>query len=90
MGHLSRKPTSNESEVSIPKGNQWGTVDDFFHLIDKTAIRCCHCQCVISKKHVTIVDDHAFCPDHKKPGCKTEDNRHHFNVTEFIEHNNLS
>ena len=88
MGHLTRKPTSNDPEPSLPKDNPWGTDDDVFHLLNMSAIRCCHCRRVVSKRHVTVVDGrHVFCPDHIECGCEICD---HYNVTEFLQHNSLT
>ena len=90
MGHLTRTPTSNEPEAHLLEGNPCGTSDDFFHLLHKSAVRCCDCGCVVSTKYVTVTGDHVFCPDHKASVCETGDRNHHHNVSEFIKHNNLS
>jgi len=91
MTYGSRKPTSDIPEEDPPENNPWGTEDDFFHLLNLSAVRCCHCRCVVGKEHVTVVDGHVFCPDHKESDCTTCDKRsvYRFNVRRFIEHNNL-
>lgn len=88
MGHFSGKPTSNDPDISLPDDNPWGTTDDFFHLLNMSAVRCCCCRRVVSKEHVTVISGHAFCPDHKESECQTSDANHHFNVQLFIEQNN--
>jgi len=92
MAYGSRTPESNRPEAEVSENNPWGTTDDFFHLLNKSAIRCCHCQKVVAKEHITVIDGHVFCPDDKDSVCTTctqGDHRHSFNVTDFIEHNNL-
>lgn len=92
MGYGTRTPDSNDPPQTIPEDNPWGTDDDFFHLLNKTAIRCCHCQIVVGKKHATVVNGHVFCPNHKASGCKicSKSINHQFNVKDFIEHNKTS
>lgn len=93
MGFGSRLPTSNDPPEN-PNPNPWGIHheidDDFAALLGRRAVRCCHCQCVVSKKYVTIVEKHAFCPDHKGCKCKTDNPNHYFNVSQFVEHNKLA
>jgi len=90
MGHLTRTPTSNEPEPRLPKDNPWGTTDDVFHLLNMSAVRCCCCQCVVGISHVTIIENHAFCPDHAESECQTDTFNHHYNVSEFIKCNPLT
>lgn len=90
MGYLSRKPTSNEEAGNrSPDENPWGTGDNFLALLQKTAIRCCHCACVVANKHAAVIDGHAFCPDHKTLECTTVNSDHHYSVSEFAKHNNF-
>ena len=85
MGYRTRKPTPNEPEV--PRSNPWGTSDDIFHLLNMSAVCCCHCSCVVSLAHVKVVGKHVFCPDHTELECKQKG---HANAYDFIEHNNLA
>jgi len=90
MGYLSRTPTSNEPKTPLLRDNPWGTGDDVFNLLNKSAVRCCYCNRVVSKGHITVVSSHVFCPDHKEDGCRTGDVNHHLNVWDFIEHNDMT
>ncbi|MCX6712619.1 MAG: hypothetical protein NTY66_00210 [Candidatus Vogelbacteria bacterium] len=83
MGLLSRQPNANESEVR-PKG-LWAPSDPTGALLMKTAVHCCGCGQVTAARHVVIVErTHIFCPSCAEKGvCNCLD---HFNVSEFIEH----
>ena len=91
MGHLSRKPSNNVIPVK-EEDNPWGTEDDTFNLLSRTAIRCCHCNRVVSKEFVVMSNglEHAFCPDCKDKSCRFPNSQNrHFNIHAFLKESGL-
>jgi hypothetical protein len=75
MGYLSRQPNSNKPSI-ITKSNPWSpetdALDETAALLNSMAMRCCDCNRVIDKIHLTITRFHAFCPDCKlEASCKS-------------------
>ncbi len=82
--------------------NPWSPERDGFEetgaLIRFEAIACCGCQRVIAARHITVKQNHAFCPDCVQGGKLCSMNSHHpksgehtlthtQNITMFVEHN---
>jgi formamidopyrimidine-DNA glycosylase len=65
MGHLSRKPTSNEppSDDYNPWGPQDGIRDDISVLLGEEGKRCTDCRRVILNEHIKKKRGKPFCPD---------------------------
>lgn len=65
MGHLSRKPTSNEPPLdgNNPWGPQDGIRDDISVLLGGEGKRCTKCKRVVLNEYIKKKKGKPFCPD---------------------------
>jgi hypothetical protein len=66
MGHLTRKPTSNEpllDDDDNPWGPQDGIRDDIAVLLGEDGKRCINCRRVVLNEYIKKKKGKPFCPD---------------------------